>query len=148
MMQSLMPVQTGATISERWLYMSSILREDQYFDNEADFCKVESESVRSELERIFLKNRISYFIKTQDQGFFERLFGTREKRSYIVRINNRDIAQAIRLLQNLQGIEIIGKEPEPDWSPNAKLQRMYEEQRLKEDGMYEEDELYEENDMV
>lgn len=148
MMQSLMPVQTGATISERWLYMSSILREDQYFDNEADFCKVESESVRSELERIFLKNRISYFIKTQDQGFFERLFGTGEKRSYIVRINNRDIAQAIRLVQNLQGIEIIGKEPEPDWSPNAKLQRMYEEQRLKEDGMYEEDELYEENDMV
>lgn len=35
------------------LDMSSILREDQYFDNEADFCKVESESVRSELEKIF-----------------------------------------------------------------------------------------------
>ncbi len=128
--------------------MSSILREDQYFDNEADFCKVESEIVRSELEKIFLKNRISYFIKAQEQGFFDRLFGSKEKRSYIVRINNRDIAKAIRLVQDLQGIEIIGKEPEPDWSPNAKLQRMNEEQRMQEDGMYEEDELYEEDDMV
>lgn len=112
------------------LDMSSILREDQYFDNEADFCKVESESVRSELEKIFLKNRISYFIKEQEQGFLDRLFGSRQKRSYIVRINNRDIAQAIRLVRDLQGIEIIGKEPEPDWSPNAKLQRLNEEQKM------------------
>ncbi len=123
--------------------MSSILREDQYFDNEADFCKVESENVRSELEKIFLKNRISYFIKAQEQSFLERLFGDKGKRPYIVRINNRDIAKAIRLTQDLEGIEIIGREPEPDWSPNAKLQRMREEE-MQEEMQYEDKIQYEE----
>ena len=43
--------------------MSSILREDQYFDNEADFCVVWNEDSKAEIEQLFLDHRISYFVK-------------------------------------------------------------------------------------
>ncbi|MDO4284418.1 MAG: hypothetical protein Q4C60_03695 [Eubacteriales bacterium] len=116
--------------------MSSILKEDQYFNNEADFCRTESAAAKAQLERVFLENRISYFVKFEEKGFLERIFGGKEKNSYTVRINNRDIALATKLVRNISGVEIIGREPEPDWSPKAKLLRMQEQEMEQDD--YEE----------
>ena len=109
--------------------MSSILREDQYFDNEADFCRTDSQTVREELERVFLRNRISYFVKYEDRSLLDRLFKGKEKDRCVIRINNRDIALATRLVRDIRGVEIIGKEPEPDWSPKEKLRRMQAEEQ-------------------
>ena len=54
--------------------MTSILREDQYFDNETDFCVVTGAAAMNQLEQLFLRNRISYFIKVQERSIFQKIF--------------------------------------------------------------------------
>ena len=112
--------------------MSSILKDDQYFNNESDFCRVSGTDAKEKLEKIFLENRISYFVKWDDRPFLSKLFSGsgREKNVFIIRINNGDIAQAAQLVKGLQGVTVIGKEPEHDWSPKEKLLR--EQQALRD----------------
>jgi len=112
--------------------MSSILKDDQYFNNESDFCRVSGTAAKEKLEKIFLENRISYFVKWDDRPFLSKLFSGsgREKNVFIIRINNGDIAKAAQLVKGLQGVTVIGKEPEHDWSPKEKLLR--EQQALRD----------------
>ena len=42
---------------------------------EVDFCRAYSMEAKEQLEKLFLKNRISYFIEWQDRSLFSRLFG-------------------------------------------------------------------------
>ena len=78
--------------------MTSILREDQYFDNETDFCVVTGAAAMNQLEQLFLRNRISYFIKVQERSIFQKIFGRRSREEvFVVRINNRDVAAAAEL---------------------------------------------------
>lgn len=100
--------------------MSSILRDDSYFNNETDFCKIFSDSVLQVVEDILLENRISYFIKEQDSSILARLFSN-SKECRIVRINTRDIHRAVDLIYGIRGAEIICDEPKEDWSPKRKL---------------------------
>ena len=41
---------------------------------EVDFCRAYSMEAKEQLEKLFLKNRISYFIEWQDRSLFSRLF--------------------------------------------------------------------------
>ena len=58
-------------------FMSSIIQNDQVFNNEVSFCKVYSKESKKILEERFLANRISYYIDWQDKSFFQRIFGER-----------------------------------------------------------------------
>ena len=121
--------------------MTSILREDQYFDNETDFCIVTGAGAMNELERLFLKNRISYFIKEQEKPIWARIFAGRSREDvFVVRINNRDIAAASELAENIPNVRIIGQPPKEDWSPKEKARRLREEKLLPKEEYYDDEE--------
>ncbi|SDZ76802.1 hypothetical protein SAMN02745687_00347 [Lachnospiraceae bacterium NK3A20] len=108
--------------------MSSILLENQYFDNECDFCKVYSEENLLKIENIFLKNRISYFIKPEDDSLLARLFGSvMNRQRMVIRINNRDIERAVRLVDGIHGVDVIAAMPQSDWCPREHLARRRKE---------------------
>lgn len=126
--------------------VSTILREDQYFDSEADFCRVYDDAVLHVLERMLLRNGISYFIKEENTSLLARLLCMRRS-GFVVRINGRDMEKAIWLAEELRGVEIIGELPEKDWIPReAGLRRKEEERERARFGRYRYDEREEERD--
>ncbi len=120
--------------------MSSILREDQYFDNEADFCVVWNEDSKAEIEQLFLDHRISYFVKEEPKPWYRRLLSLRRyPDAYVIRINSRDIARAAQLVEGIEDVEITGRIPQEDWSPKEKLRRLREaEERARQQAEEEE----------
>ena len=86
--------------------MSSIIQNNQVFNNEVPFCRVYSVDSKKQLEERFLAHRISYFIEWQDKSILQRLFD--RKGSKIVctfRINKGDLVRAKELSQGIEGIK-------------------------------------------
>ena len=86
--------------------MSSIIQDDQVFNNEVPFCRVYSVESKKQLEERFLAHRISYFIEWQDKSILQRLFD--RKGSKIVctfKINKGDLVRAKELSQGIEGIK-------------------------------------------
>ena len=86
--------------------MSSIIQNNQVFNNEVPFCRVYSIESKKQLEERFLAHRISYFIEWQDKSILQRLFD--RKGSKIVctfRINKGEILRARELAQGIEGIK-------------------------------------------
>ena len=79
--------------------------ENQVFNNEIPFCKVTSEEAKKELERVFLRHRISYFVEWPDKSWFQRVFGSK-KFSCVVKINNADFARARELVSGIRDIKL------------------------------------------
>ena len=48
--------------------MSASYLSDGIYHREVAFCKVYSQDSKEKLEKLFLQNRISYFIEWQDKG--------------------------------------------------------------------------------
>lgn len=87
--------------------MSSVLMNDQVFDNEIAFCKVFTLDAKQELERVFLRHRISYFVEWQDKSFFQRLFTPKGNRiSCTIRINRADFKQARELVKGIKNVRV------------------------------------------
>lgn len=86
--------------------MSTIIQNNQVFNNEVPFCRVYSIESKKQLEERFLAHRISYFIEWQDKSILQRLFD--RKGSKIVctfRINKGEILRARELAQGIEGIK-------------------------------------------
>ena len=86
--------------------MSSIIQNNQVFNNEVPFCRVYSVESKKQLEERFLAHRISYFIEWQDKSILQRLFD--RKGSKIVctfKINKGDLVRAQELSQGIEGIK-------------------------------------------
>ncbi|MCR5157478.1 MAG: hypothetical protein K6C96_12455 [Butyrivibrio sp.] len=86
--------------------MSSIIQNNQVFNNEVPFCRVYSVESKKQLEERFLAHRISYFIEWQEKNFIQRLLD--RKGSKIVctfRINRGDVIKAKELAQGIEGIK-------------------------------------------
>ena len=86
--------------------MSSIIQNNQVFNNEIAFCRVYSLESKKQLEERFLAHRISYFIEWQDKSIIQRLFD--RKGSKIVctfRIKKSEILRARELAQGIEGIK-------------------------------------------
>jgi len=86
--------------------MSSIIQNNQVFNNEVPFCRVYSVESKKQLEERFLAHRISYFIEWQDKSILQRIFD--RKGSKIVctfRINKGDLIKAKELSQGIEGIK-------------------------------------------
>ena len=81
--------------------MSAITFSNKVFDREVAFCKVYSLESKEKLEKLFLKNRISYFIEWQDRTLWQRLMNkdkSKEKNVFTIRINEADHACFIRFI--------------------------------------------------
>ncbi|SDB62299.1 hypothetical protein [Butyrivibrio sp. INlla16] len=87
--------------------MSSIIQNDQVFNNEVSFCRVYSKESKRILEERFLANRISYYIDWQDKSFLQRLFGSdKDKIMCTIRINRADVERAMELVSGLEDVKI------------------------------------------
>ena len=86
--------------------MSSIIQNNQVFNNEIPFCRVYSIESEKQLEERFLAHRISYFIEWQDKSFLQRLFDrSGSKIVCTFKINKGEIARAKALAQGIEGIK-------------------------------------------
>ena len=86
--------------------MTTILQNNQVFNNEVSFCRVYSIESKKLLEERFLAHRISYFIEWQDKSFLQRLFDrSGNKIVCTFRINRSDVLRARELTQGIEGIK-------------------------------------------
>ncbi len=113
--------------------MSSIIQNNQVFNNEVPFCRVYSIESKKQLEERFLAHRISYFIEWQDRSFLQRLFDRNGSKIVCTfKINKGEIARARELAQGIEGIKF------KDYGEEVKTERISKrsESVLKEsDGM-------------
>ncbi len=117
--------------------MSSIIKENQYFDNGCDFCKVYTCDMLDRVERALLEARISFSIREEDTSLFERIFGNRKnKYRSIVRINSLDYERAVRAVSDIRGVSIICEEPGRDWCPMDKVRRRQQEAKERHEEEY------------
>ncbi len=86
--------------------MSSIIQNNQVFNNEVPFCRVYSNESKEKLEERFLANRISYFIEWQDKSILQKLFDrSGSKIVCTFKINKGDLVRAKELSQGIEGIK-------------------------------------------
>ena len=91
--------------------MSAITFSNKVFDREVAFCKVYSLESKEKLEKLFLKNRISYFIEWQDRTLWQRLMNKDKSKEKNVRINEADVDKARDLVTGLESVKIRKMEP-------------------------------------
>ncbi len=86
--------------------MSSIIQNNQVFNNEVPFCRVYSVESKKQLEERFLAHRISYFIEWQDKSILQRIFDRNGSKIVCTfRINKGDLIKAKELSQGIEGIK-------------------------------------------
>ncbi len=86
--------------------MSSIIQNNQVFNNEVPFCRVYSVDSKKQLEERFLAHRISYFIEWQDKSIIQKIFDrSGNKIVCTFRINKGDLLKARELAQGIEGIK-------------------------------------------
>ena len=86
--------------------MSSIIQNNQVFNNEVPFCRVYSKESKQQLEERFLAHGISYFIEWQDKSILQRLFDrSGNKIVCTFKINKGELARARELAQGIEGIK-------------------------------------------
>lgn len=89
--------------------MTPLVFDDQRFNREVSFCRVYSMTSKEKLEKLFLQNRISYFIEWQDRSFVSRLFGgdkKKEKNMFTIRINEADVERATELVHGMESVKL------------------------------------------
>ncbi len=87
--------------------MTSLIFDNQVFNREVPFCQVYSMDSKEKLEKLFLKNRISYFIEWQDRSFVSRLFGSKKQKiMFTIRINEADVERATDLIRGIESIKL------------------------------------------
>lgn len=73
-------------------------------DNEYDFCAITDMEVKIQIEKLFMRKRVSYFLRWDKPNIFARLFsGAQEK--IIFCINSMDIERAEEALKELDYTE-------------------------------------------
>jgi hypothetical protein len=86
--------------------MSTIIQNNQVFNNEVPFCRVYSIESKKQLEERFLAHRISYFIEWQDKSILQRLFDRKGNKIVCTfRINKGELLRARELAQGIEGIK-------------------------------------------
>lgn len=87
--------------------MTSLIFDNQVYNREVSFCKVYSLSSKEKLEKLFLQNRISYFVEWQERSFFSRLFGSdKQKNTFTIRINEADVERATDLIRGIDSVKL------------------------------------------
>ena len=79
-------------------------------NHEVDFCKVYDMETKEKVERILLKNRISYFVEWEEKGLNSPLFFRKPtgKSVCLFRIHSDEVPKAKQLLAPVLGSKIKG----------------------------------------
>lgn len=74
-------------------------------NNEVDFCRVYDMAMKEKIEKILLKNRISYCVHFEEKGILQRFFFTKpaEKTACVFRINDAEVPRAKELVRAVLG---------------------------------------------
>ena len=88
-------------------------------NNEVEFCKVYSLKQKEDLARLFLQNRISYFVKCRDNSFFGRMFGagSGEKSEFTMCIHDTAIPKDLAIVKDMPEVKVLvsaGKDKDRD----------------------------------
>ena len=78
---------------------------DGMVNREVAFCRVYSKDAKERLEKIFLQNRISYFVEWQERNFISKLLGGKDKNVFTIKINEDDVPRATELVKDLDSIK-------------------------------------------
>ena len=73
-----------------------------YYHNEIELVKVNSTELKNKIEKVFLRNRISYFIRWDKLSFWQRLTGKRNSEQCKICINDWDREVALAVLDELE----------------------------------------------
>lgn len=69
-------------------------------NNELDFCSVSDQDKKIQLEKAFMKARVSYFLRWEKPGFFAKVFGG-EKSKVVFCINSAQVETAEEVINSL-----------------------------------------------
>lgn len=81
-------------------------KENGMVSREVAFIKSNGLEAKKIVEKIFLENRISYFVEWEDRNIFSRIIGGKDKNAFVIRINEADVERAKELVQGVEGIKI------------------------------------------
>lgn len=89
-----------------------------YYHNEIELVRVDSPELKNKIEKAFLRNRISYFIRWDKVSFWQRLFGQKESKCCKICINEWDKEKAIEILKEFESLissqgELLLKRTDP-----------------------------------
>ena len=79
--------------------MKQITFSDVKVHNEIKLCQISDSKLKAEIERVFLKNRISYFERWESPTFFQRLFGEKVEKC-ILCVNEAQKEKAIEIVKS------------------------------------------------
>ena len=76
--------------------------------NEIELCEVEDVETKEKIEKALLKERVSFFIRWKDKGFWSKLFGEKEPTGVIcVNDLQREAAEAcVKRLEKEENIQV------------------------------------------
>ena len=79
-----------------------------FFNHEISFCKVYNVESKDKLEKLFVSNRISFFIEWQGQRVWGRFFGSSDacKNVFTIHINEADSMLARDLVEGIDSVQI------------------------------------------
>lgn len=86
--------------------MSASVMGSGVVNREVPFCRVYTGEAKEKLEKLFLKNRISYFIEWDERSLLKRIFGHGERNVFTIKINDADIEKATELVRGMENIKI------------------------------------------
>ena len=75
-----------------------------YYHNEIELIKVNNVELKNKIEKLFLRNRISYFIRWEKPSFWDRMFGKGNTDKCKICINDWDKEIALELLEELESV--------------------------------------------
>ena len=73
-----------------------------YYHNEIELVRVDSTELKNKIEKAFLRNRISYFIRWDNGSFLQRVFGKKNPEQCKICINDWDKEVALEILKDFQ----------------------------------------------
>lgn len=79
-----------------------------FFNHEISFCKVYNVESKDQLEKLFVSNRISFFVEWQQQRLWERFLGSAGsgKNVFTIHINEADSGLARDLVEGIESVQI------------------------------------------
>ena len=79
-----------------------------YYHNEIEFIRIDDIQLKEKIEKIFLRNRISYFIRWNKPTFWQRITGKKDGNRCRICINEWDKEKALELTSKMD-TAIVGR---------------------------------------
>lgn len=79
-----------------------------YYHNEIEFMRIDDVQLKNKIEKIFLQNRISYYIRWEKPAFWKKILGKNEENRCKICINGWDKEKALELTAKLD-TAIVGR---------------------------------------